>query len=367
LRYSADPASLRDANVYIIAVPTPVTPHKWPDLSPLIAASETVGRVMASGALVIYESTVYPGATEEVCVPALQNASGLKLNDDLFCGYSPERVNPGDKKHRLADIVKVTAGSTPEVADFVDKLYSRIIRAGTYRAPNIRVAEAAKAIENTQRDVNIALMNELSIIFEKMDIRTADVLKAARTKWNFLPFTPGLVGGHCIGVDPYYLTAKAEELGYHPEVILSGRRINDGMGAFIAQKLIKMLVSAKKPINGARIGIFGLTFKENVPDLRNSRVPDIIRELHQFGLEPLVHDPMASHPEAEEEYGIRLAQLKDFGKLDALVLAVPHKSYLAEGAAGILDLLTENAVVVDVKAALDPRNPLLQSHSVWSL
>lgn len=367
LRISSEIENLRDRDIFIVAVPTPIDRNRQPDLRPMISASRTVGKVLRKGSIVVYESTVYPGVTEEVCGPVLAEVSGLRQGEDFHVGYSPERINPGDKEHTFERIVKVVAGDDAQTLERIAAIYGAVVEAGIHRAPSIKVAEAAKVIENTQRDVNIALMNELSIIFEKMDIRTADVLKAARTKWNFLPFTPGLVGGHCIGVDPYYLTAKAEELGYHPEVILSGRRINDGMGAFIAQKLIKMLVAAKKPINGARIGIFGFTFKENVPDLRNSRVPDIISELRQFGLEPLVHDPMASTSEAEEEYGIKLRELRDFSKLDAVVLAVPHKSYLVEGAAAILDLLSENGVVVDVKAALDRANPLLEGHAVWSL
>ncbi|MDE1993566.1 MAG: nucleotide sugar dehydrogenase [Rhizobiaceae bacterium] len=367
LRITSEMQDLEDRDIFIVAVPTPIDRNRQPDLRPMISASRTVGKALKKGAIVVYESTVYPGVTEEVCGPVLAEISGLRQGEDFHVGYSPERINPGDKEHTFERIVKVVAGDNEETLERIAAVYSAVVEAGIHRAPSIKVAEAAKVIENTQRDLNIALMNELSIIFEKMDIRTADVLKAARTKWNFLPFTPGLVGGHCIGVDPYYLTAKAEELGYHPEVILSGRRINDGMGAFIAQKLIKMLVSAQKPINGAKIGIFGLTFKENVPDLRNSRVPDIIRELHQFGLEPMVHDPMASHREAEEEYGVRLVALADFGPLDAVVLAVPHKSYLADNAADILKLLDGSGVVVDVKAALDPNNPLLRGHSVWSL
>ncbi len=367
LRISSDMEDLRDRDIFIVAVPTPIDRNRQPDLRPMISASRTVGKALKKGGIVVYESTVYPGVTEDVCGPVLAEASGLRQGEDFHLGYSPERINPGDKEHTFERIVKVVAGDSEETLERIAAVYGAVVEAGIHRAPSIKVAEAAKVIENTQRDLNIALMNELSIIFEKMDIRTADVLKAASTKWNFLPFTPGLVGGHCIGVDPYYLTAKAEELGYHPEVILSGRRINDGMGTFIAQKLIKMLVSAQKPINGARIGIFGLTFKENVPDLRNSRVPDIIRELHQFGIKPLVHDPMASHEEAEEEYGVRLTALDDFGKLDAIVLAVPHKSYLADGAAKILNLLGENGVVVDVKAALERDNPRLDGHAVWSL
>ena len=367
LHISSDIEDLRDRDIFIVAVPTPIDRNRQPDLRPMISASRTVGKALKKGGIVVYESTVYPGVTEDVCGPVLAEVSGLRQGEDFHLGYSPERINPGDKEHTFERIVKVVAGDSEETLERIAAVYGTVVEAGIHKAPSIKVAEAAKVIENTQRDLNIALMNELSIIFEKMDIRTADVLKAARTKWNFLPFTPGLVGGHCIGVDPYYLTAKAEELGYHPEVILSGRRINDGMGAFIAQKLIKMLVSAQKPINGARIGIFGLTFKENVPDLRNSRVPDIIRELHQFGIKPQVHDPMASHEEAEEEYGVRLATLEDFGELDAIVLAVPHKSYLADDAAEILNLLGENGVVVDVKAALERDNPRLDGHAVWSL
>ncbi|NTI17546.1 nucleotide sugar dehydrogenase [Agrobacterium rhizogenes] len=367
LRISSDIEDLRDRDIFIVAVPTPIDRNRQPDLRPMISASRTVGKALKKGGIVVYESTVYPGVTEDVCGPVLAEVSGLRQGEDFHLGYSPERINPGDKEHTFERIVKVVAGDSEETLERIAAVYGTVVEAGIHKAPSIKVAEAAKVIENTQRDLNIALMNELSIIFEKMDIRTADVLKAARTKWNFLPFTPGLVGGHCIGVDPYYLTAKAEELGYHPEVILSGRRINDGMGAFIAQKLIKMLVSAQKPINGARIGIFGLTFKENVPDLRNSRVPDIVRELHQFGIKPQVHDPMASHEEAEEEYGVRLAALEDFGELDAIVLAVPHKSYLADDAAEILKLLGENGVVVDVKAALERDNPRLDGHAVWSL
>jgi UDP-N-acetyl-D-galactosamine dehydrogenase len=367
LRISSSIEDLHDRDIFIVAVPTPIDRNRQPDLRPMISASRTVGKALKKGGIVVYESTVYPGVTEDVCGPVLAEVSGLRQGEDFHLGYSPERINPGDKEHTFERIVKVVAGDSEETLERIAAVYGAVVEAGIHKAPSIKVAEAAKVIENTQRDLNIALMNELSIIFEKMDIRTADVLKAARTKWNFLPFTPGLVGGHCIGVDPYYLTAKAEELGYHPEVILSGRRINDGMGSFIAQKLIKMLVTAQKPINGARIGIFGLTFKENVPDLRNSRVPDIIRELHQFGIKPLVHDPMASHEEAEEEYDVRLAALDDFGKLDAIVLAVPHKSYLADNAAEILNLLGENGVVVDVKAALERDNPRLDGHAVWSL
>jgi UDP-N-acetyl-D-galactosamine dehydrogenase len=367
LRLTSHLQDLEDCTLFIVAVPTPIDKNRQPDLRPMIAASRTVGQVMKKGSVVVYESTVFPGVTEDICGPVLAEVSGLAQGTDFNLGYSPERINPGDREHTFERIVKVVAGDTPETLERIAAIYGAVVEAGIHRAPTIKVAEAAKVIENTQRDLNIALMNELSIIFEKMDIRTADVLKAARTKWNFLPFTPGLVGGHCNGVDPYYLTAKAEELGYHPEVILSGRRINDGMGSFIAQKLIKMLVAARKPINGARIGIFGLTFKENVPDLRNSRVPDIIRELQQFGLAPLVHDPMADASQAEEEYAVHLTEIADFPALDAIVLAVPHRQYLADEAQAILGLLSPGGVVVDVKAALELDNPGLSGHSLWSL
>lgn len=367
LRLTSRLQDLGDRTVFIVAVPTPIDKNRQPDLRPLIAASRTVGQVLQLGAIVVYESTVFPGVTEEICGPVLAETSGLVQGEGFHLGYSPERINPGDREHTFERIVKVVSGDTPQTLERIAAIYARVVEAGIYRAASIRVAEAAKVIENTQRDLNIALMNELSIIFEKMHIRTADVLDAAGTKWNFLRFTPGLVGGHCIGVDPYYLTAKAEELGYHPEVILSGRRINDGMGAFIAQKLIKMLVSAEKPINGARIGIFGLTFKENVPDLRNSRVPDIIREMHEFGLEPLIHDPMADAAEAEDEYGVRFTGLDAFPPLDAVVLAVPHQQYLVDDAKALLGLLKPGGVIVDVKSALRLDNPGLVGHALWSL
>ena len=367
LRLTSDIADLSDRTAFIVAVPTPIDKNRQPDLRPLISASRTVGQVLKRGAVVVYESTVFPGVTEEICGPVLAELSGLRQGEEFHLGYSPERINPGDREHTFERIVKVVSGDSSETLDRVAEIYGRVVEAGIHRATSIRVAEAAKVIENTQRDLNIALMNELSIIFEKMDIRTADVLEAARTKWNFLPFTPGLVGGHCIGVDPYYLTAKAEELGYHPEVILSGRRINDGMGSFIAQKLIKMLVTAQKPINGARIGIFGMTFKENVPDLRNSRVPDIIRELHQFGIAPLIHDPMADAGQAAEEYDVAFTALDSFPPLDAIVLAVPHRQYLVDDARELLGLLKPGGVVVDVKSALKLDNPGLAGHVLWSL
>lgn len=291
LSFSSDLADIADCNVYIVTVPTPIDAHKRPDLTPLIKASEAIGSVLKRGDIVIYESTVYPGATEEDCVPTLERVSGLKFNEDFFAGYSPERINPGDKTHRLTTIMKVTSGSTPDVADFVDQLYSTIVEAGTHKAPTIRVAEAAKVIENTQRDLNIALINELAVIFNRMDIDTEAVLQAAGTKWNFLPFRPGLVGGHCIGVDPYYLTHKAEAIGYHPQIILAGRRLNDGMGAYVAGQLVKEMLKRRIQVNGSRVLVMGLTFKENCPDLRNTRVVDVIAELHDFGIEVDVYDP----------------------------------------------------------------------------
>lgn len=352
LTFTSDPAALKACTVFIVAVPTPIDANRQPDLRPVIAASRTVGQALKKGDLVVYESTVYPGVTEEVCGPVLADVSGLKQGVDFNLGYSPERINPGDKEHSFKRIVKVVSGDTPQTLTRVAAIYEAVVEAGIHRAPAIKVAEAAKVIENTQRDVNIALMNELAIIFERMSICTADVLAASKTKWNFLPFTPGLVGGHCIGVDPYYLTAKAEEMGYHPEVILSGRRINDGMGAFIAQKTVKMLVAANRPVRGARVGVFGLTFKENVPDLRNSRVPDIIKELAQFAIMPMVHDPLADQQEAHEEYGIQLASLEDMNDLDAIILAVPHAAYLNGHSAEILSKLVEGGVIVDIKSAL---------------
>lgn len=358
---------LKPCNIYIVAVPTPIDTNRQPDLTPMVAASRTVAKVLKKGDIVVYESTVYPGVTEEICGPVLAEISGLTQGVDFHLGYSPERINPGDQEHTFERIVKVVAGDNPETLEKLAAIYGSVVTAGIHKAKSIKVAEAAKVIENTQRDLNIALMNELAIIFEKMGIRTADVLEAAGTKWNFLKFTPGLVGGHCIGVDPYYLTAKAEELGYHPQVILSGRRINDGMGNFIAQKLVKLLIQNDKPVRGAKIGIFGLTFKENVPDLRNSRVPDIIKELRQFGIEPLVHDAMACAEEAHEEYDVRLAPMKELHGLDALILAVPHKTYLADQATALIATLADKGVIIDIKSALDPSLAALSSHTVWSL
>ena len=330
LTFTSDPDELRSCVIFIVTVPTPIDRHKRPDLGALLGASETIGRVMSPGALVIYESTVYPGATEEDCVPVLEKASGLKFNRDFFAGYSPERINPGDKTHRLATITKITAGSTPEIADAVDALYRQIIVAGTHRARSIRVAEAAKVIENTQRDVNIALINELALIFERMHIDTLEVLEAAGTKWNFLPFRPGLVGGHCIGVDPYYLTHKAQAVGFHPEVVLAGRRVNDGMGAHVANRLIKEMIARDNSVKGSRVLVLGLTFKENCPDLRNTKIIDVIRELESFGIKVDVADPWASPQEAVREYGVALREPEE-GVYSAILIAVAHEQYRALG------------------------------------
>ncbi len=327
LTLSSNVDDLKAATIFIVTVPTPIDAQKRPDLTPLLRASETVGKVLKKGDVVIYESTVYPGATEEDCVPVLERVSGLKFNEDFTCGYSPERINPGDKEHRLTTILKVTAGSTPETAEVVDALYASIITAGTYKAENIRVAEAAKVIENTQRDLNIALVNELAIIFNRMGIDTEAVLKAAGTKWNFLPFRPGLVGGHCIGVDPYYLTHKAEALGYHPQVILAGRRINDGMGAYVAGQMIKAMLKRRIQVNGARVLVLGLTFKENCPDLRNTRVVDVVAELREYGVEVDVHDPWVDAVEAKHEYDLDLVAEPQAGSYDGVVLAVAHDTY----------------------------------------
>ena len=353
LSYSANPADLKTCNVFIVTVPTPVDQANRPDLTPLVKASETVGKVMGKDAIVIYESTVYPGATEEVCVPVLERHSGLKFNRDFFAGYSPERINPGDKQHRLPTIKKVTSGSTPEIADFVDALYRRIVTAGTHKASSIKVAEAAKVIENTQRDLNIALMNELALIFNRLGIDTLDVLEAAGTKWNFLPFRPGLVGGHCIGVDPYYLTHKAQEIGYHAEVILAGRRINDGMGGHVAGQVVKLML--KKAINvvGSRILVLGFTFKEGCPDVRNTKVIDIVRELAGYHTQVDIYDPWIDPAEAEHEYGVRpMAAQPAQGTYDAIVLAVAHPEFLQLGARGIHAFGKPEHVLFDVKSLL---------------
>ena len=352
LMYTASLAELGEANVYIVTVPTPINEHKQPDLTPLIKASETIGKVLNKGDIVIYESTVYPGATEEDCVPVLEKVSGLKFNQDFYAGYSPERINPGDKEHRVTTIMKVTSGSTPEVADFVDGLYGSIITAGTHKASSIKVAEAAKVIENTQRDLNIALINELAVIFGKLGIDTEAVLQAAGTKWNFLPFRPGLVGGHCIGVDPYYLTHKAQAIGYHPEVILAGRRINDNMGRYVVSQLVKEMLKRRLHVNGARVLVMGLTFKENCPDIRNTKVVDIIKELNDYGVATDVFDPWVNAAEAEHEYGITPIQEPKQGDYDAIILAVAHNQFRELGAAGIKALVKPEHVIYDLKYVL---------------
>jgi UDP-N-acetyl-D-galactosamine dehydrogenase len=353
LAYSCNIDDLRDCRVFIVTVPTPVDKANRPDMTPLVRASETVGKVMPEGAVVIYESTVYPGATEEVCVPILERFSGKEFNVDFFCGYSPERINPGDKEHRLPTIRKVTSGSTPEVADAVDALYGEIITAGTHKASSIKVAEAAKVIENTQRDVNIALMNELSLIFHKLGIDTLEVLQAAGTKWNFLPFRPGLVGGHCIGVDPYYLTHKAQEVGHHPEVILAGRRINDNMAGHVADETIKLMLRKGLPVLGGKILVLGLTFKENCPDVRNTKVVDIVRTLESYNAQVDVFDPWINVADAEHEYGLQcLTQLPEPGSYAAVVLAVGHHQFVSMGEKGIKALGQPGAVIFDVKGIL---------------
>jgi len=355
LSFTSKIKDLSSCKVFIVTVPTPINSHKQPDLTPLIKASEAIGSVMQAGSVVIYESTVYPGATEEVCVPILERESGLSFNKDFYAGYSPERINPGDKEHRVSTIMKVTAGSTPEVAVEVDNLYKRIITAGTHSASSIKVAEAAKVIENTQRDLNIALINELAIIFDKLNIDTLEVLEAAGTKWNFLPFRPGLVGGHCISVDPYYLTHKAQEIGYHPQVILSGRQINDDMGSFVAGQVVKMLTQRKVHVVDANILILGLAFKENCPDLRNTRVVDIIAELDTYHANVEVYDPWVDPAEAKHEYGISPVSKLEKGRYDAIILAVGHKQFIDMGADAIRALGRKDHVLYDIKSAL-PRD-----------
>ena len=352
LRFSADPADLAACNAFIVTVPTPIDDAKRPDLRPLESASRTVGKAIRRGGVVVFESTVYPGATEEVCVPIIERESGLKYNVDFHAGYSPERINPGDKQHRLETILKVTSGSTPETADFVDALYRRVVTAGTHKASSIRVAEAAKVIENTQRDLNIALINELALIFHRLGIDTSEVLAAAGTKWNFLPFKPGLVGGHCIGVDPYYLTHKAQQIGYHPEVILSGRRINDGMGQHVAHRVVKLMTQRRIHAAGARILVLGLAFKENCPDLRNTRVVDVVAELASYHANVEIHDPWVSADEARHEYGLELIAQPKAGDYDAVILAVAHRQFVELGADGIRALGKPGAVLFDVKQAL---------------
>ncbi|WP_242103712.1 nucleotide sugar dehydrogenase [Lysobacter sp. M2-1] len=351
LQLSADPQALRDRNVYIVTVPTPVDEHKRPDLSPLVKASGTIGAMLKPGDVVVYESTVYPGATEEICVPELERVSGLRFNQDFFVGYSPERINPGDKLRRLPDIPKVTSGSTPEAADFIDALYSSIIRAGTHKASSLKVAEAAKVIENTQRDVNIALINQLALIFQRLGIDTHDVLEAAETKWNFLPFRPGLVGGHCIGVDPYYLIQKSQSLGYYPDILMASRRINDSMGRHVAASVIKRMIQKRISLSDARILILGLTFKENCPDLRNTRVVELAREFEQYGAKVDIHDPWADPEQTRHEYGIELlGTLPHQADYDAVLLAVAHDQYRALGIEGVRRLGQPDVVVYDIKS-----------------
>ena len=366
LGYSDAAGELVGRTVFVVTVPTPIDADRQPDLGPLRRACALIGPALRPGGLVVFESTVYPGLTEELCGPLLAQASGLRQGVEFQLGYSPERINPGDREHRLETITKVIAADSPAALARLAALYGPVVRAGLHAAPSIRVAEAAKVIQNTQRDLNIALMNELALICDRLGIRTSDVLRAAATKWNFLPFGPGLVGGHCIGVDPYYLTAKAERLGYHPEVILAGRRINDGMGGFVAQKLVKLLIAREVPVRRARVGVLGLTFKENVPDLRNSRVPDILAELASFGIAALVHDPLAPPAAALAEYGLELAPLEALRGLDALILAVPHRDYLALGERGLAALLGPGGIVIDVRSAMDPAR-LPAGLTYWSL
>ncbi len=349
LRFTAQSKDLKSSNVFIVTVPTPIDQYKRPDLTPLLKASEMVGRVLKKRDIVIYESTVYPGCTEEICVPVLERFSSLRFNLDFYCGYSPERINPGDKLHRLSTIKKVTSGSTPRIADVVNALYASIVTAGTYQTSSIRVAEAAKVIENTQRDVNIALINELALIFNRLGIDTEEVLRAAGTKWNFLPFRPGLVGGHCIGVDPYYLTHKATEIGYHPEMILAGRRINDGMGAYVAQQIVKLMTERRILVSESKILILGLAFKENCPDLRNSKVVDIVTELAKFDAKVEVYDPWVDADSAEHEYGIRPIKAPKAGSYDAVVLAVAHNEFKDMGVRKVRQLAKKAHVLYDVK------------------
>ena len=349
LRYSSDIQKLKDCNFFIVTVPTPIDSSKQPDLTPLITASKAVGSLLKKDDIVVYESTVYPGATEEVCVPVLEEVSGLIFNQDFYAGYSPERINPGDKEHRVTNILKVTAGSTPEVADFIDEVYNLIITAGTHKAPSIRVAEAAKVIENTQRDVNIALINELAVIFNKMGIDTEAVLKAAGTKWNFLPFRPGLVGGHCIGVDPYYLTHKAQAIGHNPEIILAGRRLNDSMGEYVVTQLVKTMIKKRIQIEGAKVLVLGLTFKENCPDVRNTKVIDIVHELQKYNVEIDVHDPWINANEANREYSITPISQPVSNQYDGIILAVAHEQFIKMGIEKIRALGKDNHVLYDLK------------------
>ena len=367
LSVTSDPASLREADFVVVAVPTPVDDAHRPDFKPLLSASETVGKHLKRGAVVVFESTVYPGATEEVCVPAIERHSGMKWKTDFFVGYSPERINPGDKERTLTKIVKVVAGDTPETLERVAQVYGSVVTAGVHRASSIRVAEAAKVIENTQRDLNIALMNELAIIFHRLGIDTLEVLQAAGTKWNFLPFRPGLVGGHCIGVDPYYLTHKAEEVGYHPQVILAGRRINDGMGKYVAEQTVKHLIQGGFAVRGENIVVLGLTFKENCPDIRNTRVIDVVRELESYGAVVHVHDPIASEAEAEHEYGIRLTSWDSLPRAAAIVLAVAHSEFKSRSVDEYVSKIASGGVLMDVKGQADIPSLQKRGIKVWRL
>ena len=365
--YSADPKVLAEADIIIVAVPTPVDEAHIPDFKPLIGASKSAGAGMKKGAIVVYESTVYPGATEEVCIPVLEQASGLKWKQDFFVGYSPERINPGDREHMLTNVIKVVSGDTPETLEKVAAMYERIVQPGVHRCSSIKAAEACKVIENTQRDLNIALMNELAIIFDKVGIDTSEVLKAAGTKWNFLRFSPGLVGGHCIGVDPYYLTHKAEMLGYHPQVILAGRRINDGMGKYIAEQTVKNMIAAGSYVKGARVNVLGLTFKENCADLRNSKVADVINELKSYGVEVFAHDPWADPEEAMHEYGVRLFKWEDLPRADAIVAAVSHRELTSLPVEDLQKKLIKGGCFVDVKACFDQQGLEAAGICVWRL
>jgi len=369
VEYTDDPAALAGCRIVIVAVPTPIDSHRSPDLRPVRSASVTVGRNLAPGTVVVYESTVYPGLTEEVCKPLLEEHSGLKAGRDFFLGYSPERINPGDKVNTLETIVKVVAGQTDEVRELLCGMYGAVVKAGVHRASSIKVAEAAKVIENTQRDLNIALMNELSLICGKVGIDTLEVLEAAGSKWNFLPFRPGLVGGHCIGVDPYYLTFLAEGLGLHPQVILAGRRINDSMGKHVAEVCIKKLIAARRPVSGAKVGVWGLTFKENVPDLRNTKVVDVIRELEEYGVKVLVHDAMADPGEAMHEYGLELFPMEAFTGLEALIVAVGHKAYVNYPVSDLPGLFSEpsSGLVMDIRGTLDKAGVIAAGLSYWRL
>jgi UDP-N-acetyl-D-galactosamine dehydrogenase len=366
LLFCDDPDALDQASFFVVTVPTPIDAGRRPDLTPLESACALIGPRLRPGSVVVFESTVYPGLTRNICGPLLAKASGLRLGTDFKIGYSPERINPGDRTHRLENITKIVSGEDGETLERVAAVYERIVDAGIHRAASIEVAEAAKVIENTQRDLNIALMNELAIIFDRLEISTRDVLAAAGTKWNFLPFTPGLVGGHCIGVDPYYLTARAEAVGYYPEVILSGRRINDSMGAFVARRLVKLLITAERPVKGARVGVFGITFKEDVPDLRNSRVPDIVMELREFGIEAQVADPLADEEGVQHEYGIKLNPPEELCRLDGLIFAVPHRVYRDAGWHELFAALTPGGILVDVKSAI-PREAVPAEIRYWSL